>query len=313
MRRRLWRISNPSLSSVDLSLSLSLCVCVGGHRRWRFLVGDSRRGFMKGEWWVTVAEQDLNGAFAPSASPYCTICFSSCTITFCFSLLYHWPLLIVHDCRPVITCQEGNSLWKRVISGCNGSARTWSSMPCSSTASGCWKSIVKIGDKNMSNGCSLNTYFAGSVGNGSTILFWGDTWIRDVPLRLLYPNLFRLEEDKWVVVNNRMKVINGIKTLVWGWRSEPTSHDEIAELFHLLEDLFNFEWTGGCDTWRWKGDAREEAAFDGEEEFEETVVDNTEEIDSEGEVEEDENKDGEDEEEEEEEDDDVQEVVPQIY
>ncbi|KAI3809941.1 hypothetical protein L1987_19545 [Smallanthus sonchifolius] len=107
----------------------------------------------------------------------------------------------------------------------------------------------------MSNGCSLNTYFAGSVGNGSTILFWGDTWIRDVPLRLLYPNLFRLEEDKWVVVNNRMKVINGIKTLVWGWRSEPTSHDEIAELFHLLEDLFNFEWTGGCDTWRWKGDA----------------------------------------------------------
>lgn len=46
--------------------------------------------------------------------------------------------------------------------------------------------------------------------------------------------------------------MDGIKNLHWQWRSNPSSAAEVAELFNLLEAIYNFVWKGGKDKWRWK-------------------------------------------------------------
>ncbi|XP_022032694.1 uncharacterized protein LOC110933798 [Helianthus annuus] len=151
--------------------------------------------------------------------------------------------------------QSGNCLWKRLVLSCHGSSRTWSLLPCTPSASGCWKQIVKIGEKKIWNGNTLGSYFVGILGDGSTINFWVDSWIRNAPLRLVYPNLFRLEKNKWVSVSARLQVHNGIKMLQWDWRTVPSSPVEINELFGLMSDIYDYEWKGGIDKWIWTGDS----------------------------------------------------------
>lgn len=63
---------------------------------------------------------------------------------------------------------EDNSLWKKIIMGCHGSSRPWAMLPCSASASGCWKQIVKVGEIKLPNGLSYNSYFSGLIGDGST-------------------------------------------------------------------------------------------------------------------------------------------------
>ena len=146
----------------------------------------------------------------------------------------------------------GNCLWKKVVIGCHGLSRNWSLLPCTASASGCWKQIVKIGKKKIWSGKTLGSYFEGIVGDGSVISFWIDSWLREEPLRLTYPHLFRLETKKWAVVADRIRVVSGSKSLLWEWRAEPSSDVEVSELFNLMEDIYDYVWKGGPDKWRWK-------------------------------------------------------------
>lgn len=135
--------------------------------------------------------------------------------------------------------------------GCHGSSRPWAMLPCNTSSSGCWKYIVKIGNTKVSNGLSLNSFFVGVIGDGHLINFWGDPWLHDVPLRNIYPNLFRLEKYKWVKVASRIRCENNIKTMVWDWRYSPSSFEQVTELFQLLSDIHEFEWQRGQDYWKW--------------------------------------------------------------
>lgn len=85
-----------------------------------------------------------------------------------------------------------------------------------------------------------------------------DTWLNNVPLRLVYPNLFRLEKNKWASVSKRVQVSNGFKSLLWDWRRLPSTAEEIAELFNLMSEIYDFEWKGGSDSWRWSADSNGE-------------------------------------------------------
>lgn len=113
---------------------------------------------------------------------------------------------------------------------------------------------MKIGEKNILNGRDLNSYFVGIVGDGSSINFWGDTWLQNEPLRIKYPHLFSLEKQKWVSVATRVQIHNDVKTLNWEWRRNPSTYEEITELFDLLSDIYDHQWKGGADCWEWKGD-----------------------------------------------------------
>ncbi|XP_021995835.1 uncharacterized protein LOC110893019 [Helianthus annuus] len=138
--------------------------------------------------------------------------------------------------------------------GCHGASRPWALLPCSASSSGCWKNIVKVGELKLSNGSVLNSFFSGKLGDGRTLAFWGDAWLSDEPLRLVYPNLFRIEKNKWVKVSERIKMVNNIKTLQWEWNSNPSSEAEVTELFQLLNDIHDIDWKGGSDNWIWRPD-----------------------------------------------------------
>ncbi|PWA87996.1 reverse transcriptase domain, Reverse transcriptase zinc-binding domain protein [Artemisia annua] len=111
---------------------------------------------------------------------------------------------------------------------------------------------LKVGEKKIWSGKTLGSYFEGLVGDGSLISFWMDSWLREDPLRIIYPHLFRLETDKWAVIADRIRVVSGSKILQWKWRKDPTTAAEINELFNLLEEIYDYAWKGGIDKWNWK-------------------------------------------------------------
>ncbi|PWA51809.1 reverse transcriptase domain, Reverse transcriptase zinc-binding domain protein [Artemisia annua] len=148
--------------------------------------------------------------------------------------------------------KEGNSLWKNIIVSCHGSSRPWAMLPCSASASGCWKQIVKVGEQKLPNGELLNSYFVASLGDGSSLNFWGDLWLGDTPLRVRYPNLFNLERDKWVKVSGRVHFEYNVNTLRWNWKREPSSYQELTELFSLLGEIYDVNRQGDSDVWKWK-------------------------------------------------------------
>ena len=36
--------------------------------------------------------------------------------------------------------------------------------------------------------------------------------------------------------------------------ANPSTYEEITELFDLLSDIYDHQWKGGADCWEWKGD-----------------------------------------------------------
>ncbi|PWA73391.1 reverse transcriptase domain, Reverse transcriptase zinc-binding domain protein [Artemisia annua] len=129
---------------------------------------------------------------------------------------------------------------------------SWRFNKRSISASGCWKQIVKVGEQKLPNGALINSYFTGYLGDGSTFNFWGDIWLGEDPLRIKYPHLFKLESNKWVKVSGRINCINNVKLVTWNWRREPSTYMEITELFLLLGDIYDLNWQGGWDVWKWK-------------------------------------------------------------
>ncbi|KAJ0837013.1 putative reverse transcriptase zinc-binding domain-containing protein [Helianthus annuus] len=99
----------------------------------------------------------------------------------------------------------------------------------------------------MTGGDRLRCLFKGIVGNGERILFWLDPWLKDSPLREVYPNLFALEMVKTCCVSDR---IHGI----WMWKHDPDCPAEVIELNALLSDLSSITLNSGPDSWKWLAD-----------------------------------------------------------
>lgn len=89
------------------------------------------------------------------------------------------------------------------------------------------------------------------VWNGLEVRFWVDSWINDVPLKDLFPNLFRIEKDKWCKVAAR--VVNpSVGGLVqWDWKRYPATAVEIQELIECYRMVANVSLNDSKDTWRW--------------------------------------------------------------
>ncbi|PWA92358.1 RNA-directed DNA polymerase, eukaryota, Reverse transcriptase zinc-binding domain protein [Artemisia annua] len=86
--------------------------------------------------------------------------------------------------------------------------------------------IAKVGENRVGNDVKLNSYFAATVGDGSSISFWADSWLLNEPLRFVYPNLFRIERYKWANVADRIQVVDGVKILTWDWRMAPSNVEQ---------------------------------------------------------------------------------------
>ncbi|KAI3795445.1 hypothetical protein L1987_38100 [Smallanthus sonchifolius] len=60
--------------------------------------------------------------------------------------------------------------------------------------------------------------------------------------------------NKWAKISDRLQCVDNVKQLSWEWKSVPSTHQQVVELFDLLNNIHNLEWRGGVDCWKWTED-----------------------------------------------------------
>ncbi|GKB84844.1 RNA-directed DNA polymerase, eukaryota [Tanacetum coccineum] len=93
-----------------------------------------------------------------------------------------------------------NSLWSRIISALHGLNGHVLSAAFNST----WSSIITEVNSLKVKGVDLISHCKIRVGKGTGTSFWKDLWIGDNLLKLSFPRLFALEENKDISVADKM-------------------------------------------------------------------------------------------------------------
>ena len=94
---------------------------------------------------------------------------------------------------------------------------------------GLWQSISE-GWENFAKHLSF------VVGNGSHILLWYNKWTRDVPLKILYPQLFMCSANKEACIFEVLSTPVGDNDKVWSLRFYKKFNDwELAASYSLLD------------------------------------------------------------------------------
>ncbi|KAJ0814615.1 putative RNA-directed DNA polymerase [Helianthus annuus] len=147
--------------------------------------------------------------------------------------------------------QEGSAVWRRVIDAIHGSKRKWETYPHSARYSGTWTKLVSNGYKLKVEGSNCIGMIRGRVRNDLDIKFWTDPWVNRLPLKELFPELFRLERDKWCVVAERIGGGNPVGTISWSLKRYPESAQEIQQLLECHRLVANQSLGSGRDSWFW--------------------------------------------------------------
>ncbi|KAJ0896378.1 putative reverse transcriptase zinc-binding domain-containing protein [Helianthus annuus] len=85
--------------------------------------------------------------------------------------------------------------------------------------------------------------------------FWLDRWAASEPLKILFPELFRLESEKRCRVADRFNQIGGDQLYMWNWKVD-ISDSGLSNSIVQLESLLNkFQIVGGCDKWKLASDS----------------------------------------------------------
>ncbi|XP_071687519.1 uncharacterized protein [Rutidosis leptorrhynchoides] len=122
---------------------------------------------------------------------------------------------------------------------------------CVSSSNSLWLDIVKTDHKVDELGINFSRSMVKTIGNGCSTRFWHDHWLGNEPLKSAYTRLFRLEQDKDVMIYNR--VLRQTPSVVSdaGWVQDPYGQTrcELTEINNLLQAL-TFD-SSNEDSWRW--------------------------------------------------------------
>ncbi|XP_022020265.1 uncharacterized protein LOC110920362 [Helianthus annuus] len=122
------------------------------------------------------------------------------------------------------------------------------------TISGVWNKIAKLFTNTKIGGLPLRNYMKGEVCRGTEISFWLDPWAINEPLKLKFPELFRMESEKKCSVADRIRFQGLDRVLVWNWKSPMTDPGVISEFQQLLAVIETIQFTGNGDRWLWTPD-----------------------------------------------------------
>ncbi|MFS8003872.1 putative reverse transcriptase domain, fatty acid desaturase domain, acyl-CoA desaturase [Helianthus anomalus] len=150
---------------------------------------------------------------------------------------------------------DNDSLWVKVISAIHECKNRWGFLPVKTSLGGVWRSIAKLASCPIAAGVGLRDLMKGTVGNGSSIAFWLDPWLCDIPLKECFPNLFRLEKDKKCAVRDRIVRPVSNPRACWNWKQLPNSNIELAEWMDLNIKLREVSLSVEKDKWSWLGDS----------------------------------------------------------
>ncbi|GJT09379.1 RNA-directed DNA polymerase, eukaryota [Tanacetum coccineum] len=120
------------------------------------------------------------------------------------------------------------SLWAQVIHALHGS----NTSTLSASYSSLWSSIIKECNALKSQGLDLISHCKIRVGNGMSTSFWHDQWLGDSCLRLSYPRLFALENNKVCSVAAKMSA-----PFVSSLRRDVRGGEESAQLSRISDLL----------------------------------------------------------------------------
>uniref|UniRef100_A0A452XPP0 Reverse transcriptase zinc-binding domain-containing protein n=1 Tax=Aegilops tauschii subsp. strangulata TaxID=200361 RepID=A0A452XPP0_AEGTS len=86
-----------------------------------------------------------------------------------------------------------------------------------------------------------------SVGDGSTVRFWEDTWLGDTPLALQYPSLYHIAQRKEEYVATVMQTV----PLNIQFRRSLVG-ERWTSWLHLVRRLIEVHLSDEVDSFRWK-------------------------------------------------------------
>ncbi|KAL4355431.1 hypothetical protein GQ457_06G037310 [Hibiscus cannabinus] len=140
--------------------------------------------------------------------------------------LSHWADLVGCDVGHFPTSYLGlplghrrNSaaLWDPIVEKFNGRLASWKSATLSFGGRGkqswIWNGVTRSFEKNDHFGVCLRSKFNVQLGDGKSINFWNDTWACEIPLRIKFPRIFAVCQNKSGVVADFGYKVNG----VWSW------------------------------------------------------------------------------------------------
>lgn len=114
---------------------------------------------------------------------------------------------------------ENNALWKQIITsihGINGGIFIYS-LPNHKLFHSPWVSITKINSSLSNMDVNLHSLFNRVIGDGSTMSFWNDLWIRDSTLSSLFRRIFSLKTSMECTINDQCNNNNVPKSWMWEW------------------------------------------------------------------------------------------------
>ncbi|GJU50335.1 RNA-directed DNA polymerase, eukaryota, partial [Tanacetum coccineum] len=135
-----------------------------------------------------------------------------------------------------------NSLWSRVISALHG----LNGQSFSAAFNSSWSSIIKEVNSLKDKGVDLISHCKIRVGKGTCTSFWNDLWIGDSMLKLSFPRLFALEENKVISVADKLH-----SSISSSFRRPVRGGEEAQQLDQLSVILDSVSLSNMDDRWYW--------------------------------------------------------------
>ncbi|GKD58722.1 hypothetical protein Tco_1296231 [Tanacetum coccineum] len=135
-----------------------------------------------------------------------------------------------------------NSLWSRVISALHG----LNDQSLSAAFNSSWSSIIKEVNSLKDKGVDLISHCKIRVGKGTCTSFWNDLWIGDSMLKLSFPRLFALEENKVISVADKLH-----SSISSSFRRPVRGGEEAQQLDQLSVILDSVSLSNMDDRWYW--------------------------------------------------------------
>ncbi|XP_022014336.1 uncharacterized protein LOC110913825 [Helianthus annuus] len=89
---------------------------------------------------------------------------------------------------------------------------------------------------------------------GDEIRMWWDTWAGNEPLYKIFPDLYKIEKKKRIMLKDCFCKENGDMKWKWRWKKQRLNQKEKEELKNLEELLQQVNISGETDQWIWKPD-----------------------------------------------------------
>jgi hypothetical protein len=152
--------------------------------------------------------------------------------------------------------QPGRPLWKEVLVAKYGShilhQVDWSNVVIPSLASTWWKNLISL-DKEVVGKNWLADSMRRKVGNGVTTSFWSSNWIGNDPLKVTFPRLYSLSNQKESKVADFVDMREGANVWTFVWRRNLFQWEQELVL-HLTNLLDSVVLSPVEDSWCWLPD-----------------------------------------------------------